>query len=43
MEKDKWHKALKLATGEKVRDDEKLIKKALKRQEGKKRKSAHAW
>lgn len=42
-EKDKWSKALKQATGEKVKDDEKLLKKALKRQEAQKRKSATDW
>jgi hypothetical protein len=42
-EKEKWSKALKQATGEKVKDDEKLLKKALKRQEAQKRKSANEW
>lgn len=43
MEKEKWSKALKQATGEKVKDDEKLLKKALKRQEATKRKSSSEW
>ncbi|KAI5854579.1 surfeit locus protein 6-domain-containing protein [Tricharina praecox] len=43
LEKEKWSKALKQATGEKIKDDEKLLKKALKRQESQKRKSAHEW
>ncbi|KAL7267921.1 hypothetical protein RUND412_009481 [Rhizina undulata] len=43
QEKDKWSKALKQANGEKVRDDEKLLKKALKRQEKAKKKSEKAW
>lgn len=42
-EKDKWAKALKQATGEKVRDDEKLLKKSLKRQEKTKKKSGREW
>jgi hypothetical protein len=43
VEKEKWSKALKQATGEKVKDDEKLLKKALKRQEATKRKSSTEW
>jgi len=43
LEKEKWSKALKQATGAKIKDDEKLLKKALKRQESHKRKSAHEW
>lgn len=42
-EKDKWAKALKMSAGEKVRDDEKLLKKALKRQEKQKAKSSREW
>ncbi|KAL7267584.1 hypothetical protein RUND412_009823 [Rhizina undulata] len=42
QEKEKWSKALKQANGEKVRDHEKLLKKALKRQE-KTKKSKNAW
>ena len=43
LEKEKWMRALKLASGEKVKDDEKLLKKALKRQEIGKRKSEKEW
>ena len=43
LEKEKWGKALKQASGEKVKDDEKLLKKALKRQEATKRKSSSEW
>lgn len=43
VEKEKWSKALKQTTGEKVKDDEKLLKKALKRQEATKRKSSAEW
>ncbi|CCX09639.1 Similar to Ribosomal RNA-processing protein 14-C; acc. no. O43082 [Pyronema omphalodes CBS 100304] len=43
LEKEKWAKAIKQAQGEKVKDDEKLLKKALKRQEATKRKSSSAW
>lgn len=42
-EKEMWSKALKQTAGEKVRDDEKLLKKALKRQEVQKRKSEREW
>lgn len=42
-EKDKWAKALKMSAGEKVRDDEKLLKKAIKRQEKQKAKSSKEW
>jgi len=42
-EKDRWSKALKLASGEKVRDDETLLKKSVKRQESAKRKSEKEW
>lgn len=43
LEKEKWSKALKQATGEKVKDDEKLLKKALKRQEKTKQRSSREW
>lgn len=42
-EKELWSKAIKQASGEKVRDDEKLLKKSLKRMEQKKRKSEREW
>lgn len=42
-EKEMWGRALKQTVGEKVRDDEKLLKKALKRQQGEKRKSEREW
>lgn len=42
-EKEMWSKALKQTAGEKVRDDEKLLKKALKRQEHQKKKSEREW
>lgn len=42
-EKEMWSRALKQTAGEKVRDDEKLLKKALKRQQGEKRKSEREW
>jgi len=38
-----WGKALKQAAGEKVRDDEQLLKKSLKRQERAKRRSKREW
>lgn len=41
--KTKWSKALALAEGEKVRDDEKMLKKSLKRQTKEKKKSAKTW
>ncbi|OLL22502.1 Ribosomal RNA-processing protein 14 [Neolecta irregularis DAH-3] len=40
---DSWHKALLQVRGEKVRDDEKLLKKAIKRQEKQKKKSEKEW
>ncbi|KAL7273434.1 hypothetical protein RUND412_003706 [Rhizina undulata] len=43
QEKDKWGKALKQANGEKIRDDEKLLRKALKRHDKTKKKSEKAW
>ncbi|ORY68178.1 surfeit locus protein 6-domain-containing protein [Pseudomassariella vexata] len=42
-EKETWLVARKRAEGEKIRDDEKLLKKALKRKEGAKKKSEKAW
>lgn len=41
--KTKWSKALAMAEGEKVRDDEKMLKKSLKRQTKEKKKSAKTW
>lgn len=42
-EKEEWQKAIALASGEKVRDDPKLLKKTIKRTEQQKKKSAEAW
>jgi hypothetical protein len=42
-EKDMWLNAKKKAHGERVRDDTSLLKKALKRQEGVKKKSEKEW
>ena len=42
-EKEKWQRAMLQAEGEKLRDDEKLLRKALKRKEAQKRKSATEW
>ncbi|GAA6064043.1 hypothetical protein JCM10212_001469, partial [Sporobolomyces blumeae] len=42
-DKERWEKVLLKAEGEKVRDDEKRLKKMAKRQEREKRKSAKAW
>ncbi|KAF9361728.1 hypothetical protein BGX34_006971, partial [Mortierella sp. NVP85] len=42
-EKDTWKKALQLAQGEKVKDDIKLLKKTVKREEVIKKKSAKEW
>ena len=42
-EKDMWLNAKKRAHGERVRDDTSLLKKALKRQEGTKKKSEKEW
>ncbi|KAI3406125.2 hypothetical protein KGF56_000967 [Candida oxycetoniae] len=42
-QKDKWQKVISQAEGVKVKDDEKLLKKALKRKEKKKLKSEIEW
>jgi hypothetical protein len=42
-EKDTWKKALQLAQGEKVKDDIKLLKKTVRREEVIKKKSAKDW
>ncbi|KAF9434243.1 hypothetical protein BGZ76_008333 [Entomortierella beljakovae] len=42
-EKDTWKKALQLASGEKVKDDVKLLKKTIKREEVQKKKSSKEW
>ncbi|KAK8038037.1 hypothetical protein PG994_014804, partial [Apiospora phragmitis] len=42
-EKEAWLTARKRAEGEKIRDDEKLLKKAVKRKETTKKKSEKAW
>lgn len=42
-EKERWEKVEMKAGGEKVRDDEKRLKKMAKRQEKGKAKSAKAW
>ncbi|KAF9124579.1 hypothetical protein BGW39_008093 [Mortierella sp. 14UC] len=42
-EKDTWRKALQLAQGEKVKDDVKLLKKTIKREETFKKKSSKEW
>jgi hypothetical protein len=43
LEKQAWEKALAKASGEKVFDNEALLKKSIKRDEQKKKKSAAAW
>ena len=43
QEKDMWNNARKRASGEKVKDDTSLLKKALKRHEGQKKKSEKEW
>lgn len=43
IEKSKWQKAMLQAEGVKMKDDEKLLRKALKRKEAKKRKSSLEW
>ncbi|KAJ2833570.1 hypothetical protein GGI24_000792 [Coemansia furcata] len=42
-EKDKWGKALDLAKGEKVKDDAKLLRKTVRRDEQQKKKSSREW
>ncbi|CUS24877.1 LAQU0S21e00474g1_1 [Lachancea quebecensis] len=42
-EKEKWQRAMLQAEGERMRDDEKLLRKALKRKEARKRKSSVEW
>ncbi|CAO3665863.1 unnamed protein product [Rhizopus stolonifer] len=42
-EKEEWNKVLSLASGEKLKDDTKLLKKTVKRQEKQKSKSANEW
>ncbi|KAJ2557696.1 hypothetical protein EV175_001193 [Coemansia sp. RSA 1933] len=42
-EKDKWNKALGQAKGEKVKDDVKLLRKAVRREDQQKRKSSREW
>ena len=41
--KTKWSRALAQAEGEKIRDDEKMLKKSLKKQTKQKKKSARLW
>lgn len=43
QEEEDWKKALSLASGEKIKDDPKLLKKSLKRTEHQKKKSAQEW
>lgn len=42
-EKEKWQRAMLQAEGIRLKDDEKLLRKALKRKEAKKRRSAQEW
>ncbi|KAF0307878.1 Surfeit locus protein 6 [Amphibalanus amphitrite] len=42
-EKEAWETAMKKATGEKIRDDPKLIKKTMRRQQQKKKQSKKKW
>ncbi|KAJ1647519.1 hypothetical protein LPJ64_001115 [Coemansia asiatica] len=42
-QKDKWNKALDQAKGQKVKDDVKLLRKAVKRMDQKKAKSSREW
>ncbi|KAJ1835485.1 hypothetical protein LPJ63_001105 [Coemansia sp. RSA 2711] len=42
-EKSKWNKALDLAKGEKVKDDPKLLRKTIRREEQQKKKSGREW
>ncbi len=41
--KQSWQRAMKRADGEKVFDDPKLLKKSIKREDQKKRKSGREW
>ncbi|OZJ05046.1 hypothetical protein BZG36_02078 [Bifiguratus adelaidae] len=43
QEKEAWRKAAALASGEKIKDDVKLLKKSVKREEKVKQKSGKAW
>jgi phenylalanyl-tRNA synthetase alpha subunit len=43
LEKEEWKKVIALATGEKPKDDPKLLKKTIKRQEKLKNKSSQEW
>lgn len=43
IKKEGWKKAIQLAEGLKVKDDPKLIRKSLKREEKRKEKSAKQW
>lgn len=43
QEKDKWSKAVRMARGEKMKDDPKLLKKTVKRLEKKKKRSKVKW
>lgn len=43
QKKDSWTRAIKQSAGEKVYDDEKLLRKSLKRQQKKKNKSEREW
>ncbi|KAI7905439.1 surfeit locus protein 6-domain-containing protein [Cokeromyces recurvatus] len=43
VEKEEWNRVLALATGEKIKDDAKLLKKTIKRQEKAKNKSGQEW
>ncbi|RKP08436.1 surfeit locus protein 6-domain-containing protein [Thamnocephalis sphaerospora] len=42
-EEEQWHRAVRLARGDKVRDDEQLLRKAIKRTADKKKRSERAW
>ncbi|KAJ2882199.1 hypothetical protein H4R27_003602 [Coemansia aciculifera] len=42
-ERDRWGKALDLAKGEKVKDDPKLLRKTVRRDEQQKKKSSREW
>ena len=43
MEKNAWERVSKKAKGEKVRDDPKLLRKTLKREQAQKKKSTREW